>query len=231
MTTRAASGTGPGPVVGPAIRDLLEHPIPLIVANAVWGVLVFVAWTAWLVSPGAGFAATILLAWPAAAVAGVAGRIVRGGPVGIRDALAWPVRRAAIPVLAIVAILVAVVAIVDIGVALERSDLLGAAFATLAGWGLLALGVLACAVWPLLGDPMRSATGTRALLRLAVTVVFLHTARVALAALGCAVVLLVSTILVAPLLTVSLGLVALLLCRVVLPLADAYDPLPGTAGA
>src|SRR5690606_28722276 len=90
MTTRAASGTGPGPVVGPAIRDLLEHPIPLIVANAVWGVLVFVAWTAWLVSPGAGFAATILLAWPAAAVAGVAGRIVRGGPVGIRDALAWP---------------------------------------------------------------------------------------------------------------------------------------------
>ena len=37
-----------------------------------------------------------------------------------------------------------------------------------------------------------------------------------------------SIILVAPLLTVSLGLVALLLCRLVLPLADAYDPVPDT---
>ncbi len=48
--------------------------------------------------------------------------------------------------------------------------------------------------------------------------------RVVLAVLGSAVLITVSAVLIAPLLTVAMGIVALLLCRVVLPLADAHDP-------
>lgn len=215
--------------VGPAVRDLLEHPVPLIAANVVWALMAVVAWTAWLVSPVAGIMASVLLAWPAAALAAVAGRIVRDAPVGLRDAFRWPIRRAAVPLLGLVATVVAVVAIVDLVAALDRDDPLGAAFATLAAWALVALGVMACVTLPLVGDPMRAAKGTRALLRLATTVTLLHTGRVVLAALGSVVMLGVSAILIAPLLTVSMGFVASLLCRVVVPLADAHDPPPAAA--
>ncbi len=229
MSVGVAPGKRAGAVVGPAVRDLLEHPIPLIAANVTWAIVAVVAWTAWLVSPAAGITASVLLAWPAAALAGVAGRVVRGVPVGVRDALRWPIPRAAVPLLGLVATVATLVAIVDLVAALDRDDLVGAAFAPLAAWALLALGVVACVTWPLVGDPMRADMGTRALLRLATTVAFVHTLRVLLATLGSAVVLAVSAVLIAPFLTVSMGFVALLLCRVVLPLADAYDPpLDGT---
>jgi hypothetical protein len=229
MSVGVAPGRRAAAVVGPAIRDLLEHPIPLIAANVTWALVAVVAWTAWLVSPVVGVAASVLLAWPAAALAAVAGRVVRDAPVGVRDAFRWPLTRAAVPLLGLAATVIALVATVDLAAALDRDDLAGAAFATLAAWALLALGVMACVTWPLVGDPRRAARGTRALVRLATTVAFLHTLRVTLAALGSAVVLAVSAVLVAPLLTVSMGLVALLLCRVVLPLADAYDPPPDEA--
>lgn len=224
MSVGVASGNRSGAVVAPTVRDLLEHPIPLIAANVTWAVVAVVAWIAWLVSPVVGFMASVLLAWPAAALAGVAGRVVRGASVGVHDAFRWPVTRAAVLLLGVAAAAAAAIAIVDLAAALARDDLLGAALATIAAWSLVGLGVLACVVWPLVGDPVRVALSTRALLRLAITVAFLHTLRVVLAVLGSAVLITVSAVLIAPLLTVAMGIVALLLCRVVLPLADAHDP-------
>lgn len=209
----------------PSVRDLLEHPAPLLLANVVWGAIALVAWTAWLVSPVSGLVLTVVLGWPAAVIAMVAARVVRGEPVAALDALRWPLTRGTVPMLALGAVLVVAVALVDVTVGLGRGDVVGLVFATVAGWAVVALVALACVVWPILGDPRRQGLGIRRVVRLAVAVAFLHTLRVTAAGLLAALVIAVSTILVAPVLTVSLSLVALMLCRVVLPLADALDPL------
>lgn len=208
-----------------ALRELLEHPVPLLAANVAWAGVVFVALTAWLVSPVAGLIVSVPVAWPAAAMAAVAARVVRGDDVRLADAFRWPLSRPAVPVLGLAATLGLLVASVDIAAALDRGDLLGVAFATVAGWAMVALVLLACVAWPLLGDPRRTPQGTRGLLRLAIAVVLLHTTRVVLTALVVGVVLAASAILVAPLLSVSMCLAALVLCHVVLPLADGVEPI------
>jgi hypothetical protein len=205
------------------VRDLLEHPLPLVVANVVWGALVTVAWLAAVVSPPLAVAVVVVLTWPAATVAGVAARLVRGDPVGVRDALRWPIRRGTVALLGAVAALAVVVGLVDLQGALTRGDLVGVAFATLAVWGLIALGVVASVTWPLVGDPARARHSTAALLRLAATIVFLRTPRVLAACLVVGVFLLISAVLAAAILTVSLSLAALVLAHVVLPMADVLE--------
>ncbi len=236
-STEALPGHGPLPTVsvwgavGAAVLDLLRNPMPLVLANVVWGVVALVAWTAWLVSPSSGLLASVILAWPAAALGGVAARVVRGDRVGLGTAIRWPLSRTAVPLLALALALVALVACVDLEVAIRQGDLISVALATVAGWSLLALATLACVAWPLLGDPRRIGQGTRDLLRLTLAVALLHGPRALLASTFVGLVLVASAIMVAPLLTVSLGLVALVLCRVVLPLADRMDPIVDQAAS
>lgn len=209
--------------IGPAVRDLLEHPIPLIAVNVVWGSIALVAWMAALVSPPIAVVVSLLLVWPTAAVARVAARVVRADEVGFLDAFRWQLSRPAVAVLGLVAVLGAVVALVDIRLALALGDAAGIALATAAGWGLVALVVLACVAWPLLGDPSRASLTTRGLARLAVSVALLHTPRVLACVALVALALLVSAVLAAALLSVSVSLVALVLCRVMLPLGDTVE--------
>lgn len=224
-TAHPPSATRPrfGAAIVAALRDLLEHPLPLIVANVVWAAVAFVVWIGWLASPVWGMVASVVLAWPAVVVAMVAARVVRGEPVGLRDVLRWPLGRSAVPLLGLGATLVAVIALVDVGAGLGSGDALGLAFATLAVWALVALVVIACVAWPLLGDPRRERQGARRILRLAATVVFLHTLRCAATTVILVILFVGSAVLVAPLVSVSVSLAALILCRVVLPLADALD--------
>jgi hypothetical protein len=207
-----------------SVRDLLEHPLPLVVANVLWGALAVVAWLAAIVSPPVAVVCLVLLAWPAATIANVAGRVVRGETVGVRDAWRWPVRRSAVAVLGPVAILGAVVGLVDLQGAVARADAAGLAFATVVAWGLVALGVLACLIWPLLGDPARSHETTGALVRLAVTMAFSNTRRVLAVSLVVGAFLAISVVFPSAVLTVSVSMSALVLARVVLPLADTLDP-------
>ncbi|MET0772952.1 MAG: hypothetical protein ABWZ82_07700 [Candidatus Limnocylindrales bacterium] len=209
--------------VAGAIQALLEHPVPLIAANIAWGAIALTAWLASFVAAPVAIVLAVLLAWPAAALAGVAGRVLRDVDVSLRDALRWPVRRPAVAVLAVLAVLCAVVGVVNIQAALARADLLGVAFATVAAWGLVALGVVASVAWPLVGDPRRDGLGVTGILRLAVMVVLLRTPRIAATCLVVWCFLLVSTVLAAALLTVSVAIAALVLSRVVLPIADALD--------
>lgn len=205
-------------------RDLLEHLVPLVLANIVWAVVAFVAWLAALVWLPLGVIAATALVWPAATVSGVAARVVRGDEVGVRDALRWPVGRSAVVLLGALAVAAAVVLAVDLGAALGGGDLLGVALATAAGWGLAALTVLACVAWPLLGDPARRSLGARQVVRLAVTIALVRTPRIVAVSIVTVVLLLVSLVLVAAVMTVSVSLAALILARVVLPLADEIDP-------
>lgn len=203
-----------------AVRDLLEHPLPLITANLAWGAIAFGVWlTAFLSLPLATLL-SLLLAWPAAVIASVASGIVRGADLSLLEALRWQLRRPAVPILGALGVLAAVVGVVNLQLALARGDLLGAAFATVTFWGLVALAVVASVAWVVLGDARYRALSAGAVVRLAVAVVLVRTARVALT---CALVwclLLVSAVLAAALLTVSVALAALVLARVVLPAAD-----------
>jgi hypothetical protein len=207
-----------------SVRDLLDHAVPLITANVVWGVLAFLAWFAAALSPVTGIAAAIALAWPTVTVATVAARVVRGEELTLRDALRWPLTRPAVLVLGAATVLGATIGVVDLTVGLERGDMMGMAFATAAVWGLIALIALACVAWPLLGDPRRATLSTGRLVRLALTVAFVRTPRVLLTASLVTVWLVLSGVFAAALLTVSLALATLVLCRVMLPIADAIDP-------
>lgn len=218
--------TVPGAVAA-AIRDLLEHPVPLVLANVAWAAVALVTWLAAMAWLPLGIALAVGLAWPAAAVSGLAARVVRGEEVGVRDALRWPIARPSVPLLGALAVVVAAVLAADLGIALGRGDLLGVALATAAGWGLVALVALCCVAWPLLGDPARRSLGALRLLRLAVAIAVLRTPRIGAATVLTVLLLLVSVILAAAVMTVSVSVAALLLARVVLPLADAVDPPPG----
>ena len=207
-----------------AVRDLLDHPGPLILANVAWGAVALIAWLATSIAPALGIAGAVVLAWPAAAVAGVAGRVVRGSDVSLGTAVRWPIRRPATAVLGGLAVLGATVLIVNIQVALGRGDLLGVAFATVAAWGLVALGIVASVAWPLLGDPRRPGLGVTDTLRLAATVTLVRTPRVVGACLLVWCFLVVSAVLAAAILTISVCIAALVLARVILPVADALPP-------
>jgi hypothetical protein len=211
-----------GAVAG-AVRDLLVHPVPLVVANLAWGVIAFGVWLVAFVSLPLATVLSVLLAWPAAVVATVASGVVRGADLSLLDALRWQLRRPAVPLLGALAVLAAVVGVVNLQLAFARDDVVGVAFATITGWGLLALGVVASVAWTVLGDVRHGALGARDVVRLAVAITFVRPPRIVLACAIAWCLLVVSAVLAAALLTVSVALAALLLAHVVLPVADTLE--------
>jgi hypothetical protein len=86
-------------------------------------------------------------------------------------------------------------------------------------------------VWPILVDPIREARPLRDDLTLAAQVLFTEPRRVAGLAITAALVVLVSVVLTAAILTVGVAFVALLACRVVYPIVDRLDaPSPVPVG-
>src|SRR5205814_3210627 len=90
-------------------------------------------------------------------------------------------------------------------------DPVGWGFATAAFWGLLLLWLVAASLWPLLFDPVRAKEPVTNLVRLAVAVAFVKPLRYVSLMIGLAVVLVLSTILAAALLTVSVAFACLVL--------------------
>jgi hypothetical protein len=99
----------------------------------------------------------------------------------------------------------------------------GWGFATLAVWGLVASWCAAIVVWPILVDPAHEGRPLRDDLTLAAQVLFTEPRRVAGLAITAALVVLVSIILTAAILTVGVAFVALLACRAVYPIVDRLD--------
>ena len=93
-------------------------------------------------------------------------------------------------------------------------------FATLAGWGAVALLIYAAVVWPLLADPARATEPARERARLAGYVVLAAPFRMFALTVVVVLVTVVSTIAFAALVTISVAFVALVGCHMVLPDAD-----------
>jgi hypothetical protein len=107
--------------------------------------------------------------------------------------------------------------------AFMSSDPMAWTLATMAGWGLLALVAYALIAWPILTDPRRDAQPLRDRLRLAGLLLAAHPVRMAGLALLIGLILVLSTVAFAALLTISLSYVALVSARYVLPASDRLE--------
>jgi len=205
-----------------ATVDLYYQSIRLVPANLAWGATVLVlGWIAVSIGIGLALLGTPVLAVPLVGVYRLAGHVTRREEVVLSDA--WTAMRERwVAALAIGAALVvaAVLLGTNIQIGLESDSPLGWAFATVAGWTLVATVIYAIVVWPLLADPDRRAVPARAAARLAGLVVLAAPIRVAGLALVVVALGIVSTILFALVLSISIAYIALLSCRVVLPEAD-----------
>lgn len=201
----------------------------LVAANVVWGagativVLVGLAWPlgAVVLSP--------VLALPTVGIFRMAGRIVRAEPdVGLGDIVA-PYRHGSGATLLLGAVVVAASLVLGTNVlaGLGQGEALGWAIATLASWGLIALWCGAIVTWPLIVDPARATRPLRERLRLAGALLLVDPVRFGALGIAVAVITVVSTILTAAILTVSVSFVALVACRSVYPAADRLETTLG----
>ena len=192
-----------------------------------WGAGLVIVVLVALIWPLGGLLLLPLLALPTAGVFRLAARIVRVAPdVGWTDML-WPYRHAAASSLAVGIAVVAATLVLGTNLILGigQGEPAGWVLATLAGWGLVALWSATFVAWPIVVDPARETQPVVAKLRIAGALLLTAPARIAALAVAIAVTTVISTILTAALLTVSVAFVALLACRVVLPAADRLEPL------
>jgi hypothetical protein len=201
-------------------------------ANIVWGVLLLViaaAAVTWLPA----ILLVSLLAVPAAGMYRMAALLTRGAPVGFSDFLTG-MRRFAGPALALGAAstVLGLLFTANVGLGLAQGSLAGGVFAVLALYANLALAIYLVAAWPIVVDPVRETMSFRGRLRLAFYVVASRFGRMLGLTLVVLAILLVSTILFAALITISVAYVSLVGTRYVLPAADRFEgrptlPMPG----
>jgi len=223
-----ASGPPTAPRLGGALRgaaiDFYFNSWRLVPANLVWAAgLVAILALAASVSLLA-LLLVPLLALPTVGIYRLAALIVRGEPAALSDAFAaW--RRFGAPALALAVALLAAGVMFGFNVAngLLRGDLAGWSLATLAFWGLVVAAMAACAAWPVLVDPRREMLSTHARVRLALLLIVAYPVRFAALALVLGLIVAISTVGFAALLTISVSYVALVAVRYVLPAADRLE--------
>jgi hypothetical protein len=190
----------------------------------VWGALLLLTVALLLTIPVLGILLFLLvLPFPTAGLFRLAALIQRGEPSHLSDALAWREfgRRALATGVIVGAI--SVVLGFNVVVGIGSLDVIGWGLATAAFWGLIVVWLIAAAVWPLLFDPLRANQPAMDLVRLALGVALVKPARylILMAALG--VMLIVSTILFAALVTVSMAFFALAMAAYAIPMADRIE--------
>lgn len=213
-----------GGAIRGALSDFFFNSWRLVPANAIWGaglLLVIALVFSYLAAVPLAFG---LLAFPTAGIFRLAALIARDRPAAFSDSLdAW--RAFLMPILLIGGVIGVgtTVLVSNMVFGFSSTDPVGWLFATLALWGFLALWAVLLAFWPLLMDPLRQGEPLSDRLRLAVTVILVAPGRYVTLMLLTWVFLLLSTILLAALLTVSVAFVALVVSRYVLPLADRIE--------
>lgn len=231
MTTAAAPLPGVRSALRNALSDVYFHSIRLVPANLVWGLGFIVVMS--LLAGGAtviGVVLLPLLSLPLVAIARLAGEIVRGEHVVLADG--WQAARelaGSALVAGTLVVAASVVLLYDIAIGLAAGTAPALAMAVLAGWGLVALWLLALPFWVLLADPARRGRGPREAARGALSLLLVEPRRLIGSALAVSVVLLLATVLVAALLAVAVAYAALVTARVVLPAADRLAGSPGFA--
>ena len=207
-----------------SLSDFYFNSWRLVPANLVWGLGVVLAFIAVTASAPIFLLAVPLLGLPTVGLFRMAALIVRGQSVALSDAFdAW--RRYFGPALggALVATLATTALTVNFVFGSTSNSFVGWTIATVAGWSLVALWTGMLCFWPLLVDPLRPEMTLRERVRLAVVLPIAHPLRLGIMALIIGVLMAVSTVLFAALLTIALAYSSLVACRYVLPAADRFE--------
>jgi hypothetical protein len=210
-----------------AFTDYYFNSMRLVAANVVWGAGTVAIAFVGFVWPLGGLLLLPLLALPTAAIFRVASTVVRGRPEAGRSDIVWPYRRAVAGSLALgaVATVLGLVLATNVVTGIGQGTPFGWVIATMAAWGLVALWCGALVVWPMIVDPARDGSPLRGRLRLAAGLLLVDPIRFGGLGLVVAVIVIVSTVLTAAILTVSVAFVALLACRMAYPIADRLQPV------
>lgn len=216
-----------GSAVRAAFTDYYFNSTRLVAANVVWGAGAVAIAFAGFVWPLGGLLLLPLLALPTAAIFRVAATVVRERLDPARGDIAWPYRRAVLRSLGIGALATALALVLATNVlsGVTQGTPFGWVIATLAFWGLVALWCGALVAWPLVVDPMRDGSPIGNRLRLAVGLLLVDPIRFGALGVVVAMIVVVSTVLTAAILTVSVAFVALVACRMVYPVADRLQPV------
>jgi hypothetical protein len=221
----AVASSGLGAAVRASLTDYYFNSVRLVPVNLAWGAVAVAITLVALGWPIGGTLGLPLLSIPAGVVFAMAAAIARGGNTpGVRDALVAGRAKAGQALLIGTAWLLALVVLAtNVVTGIGGVSPLGWLIATLAGWGLAILWCAALVVWPLLFDPAHPERTLREDLRLCGTLLLV--APIRFGALGAltAMVVVVSTILTAAVLTISVSFVALVACRTVYPVADRLE--------
>jgi hypothetical protein len=206
-----------------SITDFYFNSWRLAPANVAWGAVLILAVVAGLFTI-VGVALLIVLAVPTAGLYRMGALIARGEPAAFSDFLDGMRRFGAAAVLVgAAAAILAIVFATNVAVGFGAGNPIGWVVSAMALWGLVGLVMLLVAFWPVLVDPERQGIGLRRRLALAGLVVIGRPARMILLTAMIAFILVVSTILFAALVLMSVAYVALLSARVVLPLVDEVE--------
>jgi hypothetical protein len=205
-----------------AASDFYYNGWPFLIANvAVTGVVLLAVYGSLYAGPWFLLLAAVAVV-PAAGTMRMATRLRRDGHTDLGD-FAEVRHRGRILLLGLAELAVAVVLVVDIAIALSLGSWLGVVLLIGSAYGAVVLWALSLVAWPILLDPTRDSMPIRARLRLAVLVLFVHGRRVGILAVVSALLLVVSTLLVAPVLTVAVSFVWLLAAGLGLVLADDVE--------
>lgn len=214
-----------GAVLRASLTDYYFNSMRLVPANVAWGASVVLIVVIGLVWPVGALLLVPVLALPTAAAFRIAAIVVRVEPwPGLREVFG-SLRHELPAMLALGAtyVVTGLTLATNVLTGLGQGEPVGWVLATLAGWGLVAWWCGAIVAWPLIVDPTRAGQPLRKRLRLAVALLLVHPLR--FGALGLAVALIVglSSILTAAILTVSVAFVAVVACRSVFPAADRLE--------
>lgn len=229
MSRAERSALPEAPRLGGALRaaasDLYFNSWRLVPANAVWGLVVLLTVAAavyWFLGT---VLLVLLLAVPTAGIYRLAALITRGDASAFSDVVE-AYRRYLRPALVLGGIGAVGTSVFGINVLtglLALGGPLGWAIATAAAWGLVILWAWLLCLWPLVVDPRREESSLRGRMRLAALLVLAFPLRIGALMIVTALLLAVSTVLFAALITITVAFCALLGCRYVLPAADRLE--------
>jgi uncharacterized membrane protein YesL len=221
----ARAGGGLRSAFRAAAIDFYYQSIRVVPANIAWGVA-FLAVLAIAISGGpiVTLLGLPLLAIPYVGIVRLAALTARGRDVVLSDV--WRAYREfglAALAIGVLTTLAAALLASNVVIGATMGGLGGWLFATLAASGLLGIWVVGFPLWILLVDPERADRRLRDRVRLAVLLVLAAPGRMLALGLLLLVLLLISTVAFAALLTISLSYAALVAARYVLPLADRLE--------
>ncbi len=217
------------PRLGGALRaaavDLYFNSWRLVPANAIWGLLLVVTVALGVYWFMGAVLLSLMLAIPTAGIYRLAALIARGDASAFSDAVA-AYRRFLRPALVLGLVGTVGTGILGINILtglLTLGGPFGWAVATAGAWGLIILWAWLLCLWPLVVDPRREESSLREQMQLAALLVLAFPSRIGALVMITALLLAVSTVLFAALITITLAFCALLGCRYVLPAADRLE--------